>query len=115
MLALTNADRERHDRADLRFAARLSQYAKQHSEAMARRGYIFHSSEDELRRVLDGYQWSLGGENVGVGGSLERLQDAFMASQLHRKNILRRLFDHAAVGVFRDDDDHLWVTVIFYG
>jgi uncharacterized protein YkwD len=52
---------------------------------------------------------------VGVGGSLESLEAAFMNSPSHRENILRTSFAHAAVGVARDDDGHIWVTVIFYG
>ena len=81
---------------------------------MADHGYIYHSTGDQLRAQLDGYQWQLGGENVGVGGSLESLEDAFMASTEHRKNILRRVYDHAAVGIVRADD-RIWITVIFYG
>jgi uncharacterized protein YkwD len=114
MLALTNEDRQAREREDLAFAARLSRYAKLHSLAMARRGRIFHSSATQIRGALDGERWSLAGENVGVGSSLEGLQDAFMSSKLHRDNILRTTFRRAAVGVVRDDG-HLWVTVIFYG
>jgi uncharacterized protein YkwD len=51
---------------------------------------------------------------VGVGSTLESLEDAFMDSKKHRQNILRREFLHAAVGVVREDG-RLWVTVIFYG
>jgi uncharacterized protein YkwD len=51
---------------------------------------------------------------VGVGGSLDSLEDAFMASIDHRKNILRKVYDHAAVGIVRQDDA-IWITVIFYG
>ena len=114
MLALTNSDRVHHERATLSFADRLAAYAKSHSEAMANKGYIYHSTGDELREALEGYKWELGGENVGVGGSLESLEDAFMASEPHRENILRRLYDHAAVGIARADD-RIWITVIFYG
>ena len=114
MLALTNSDRTHHDRSALSFAERLAAYAKSHSEAMANKGYIHHSTGDQLREALEGYKWELGGENVGVGASLESLEDAFMASEPHRKNILRRVYDHAAVGIARADD-RIWVTVIFYG
>jgi len=114
MLALTNDDREARDRDNLGFAARLSRYAREHSRAMAQEGYLFHSTDDQLRHALDGYEWGIGGENVGVGGSLDSLEAAFMASKLHRENILRREFDHAAVGVVRSDG-RIWVTVIFYG
>jgi uncharacterized protein YkwD len=114
MLALTNDDRERRDRDELTFAARLSRYARRHSEAMARRGHIFHSRPGQIRAIMDGYEWSIAGENVGVGGSLPGLQQAFMSSQLHRQNILRPVFGHAAIGIVRDDG-HLWVTILFYG
>jgi uncharacterized protein YkwD len=114
MLALTNEDRTQHHRRALNFAAAISQYAKDHSQAMARRGHLFHSTGQQLSGVLQGHTWSIAGENVGVGGSLESLQDAFMASRLHRENILRPEFDRAAVGVVREDG-RLWVTVIFYG
>ena len=114
MLTLTNSDRMHHDRSALSFAERLAAYAKSHSEAMAAKGYIYHSTGGQLREALEGYTWELGGENVGVGASLESLEDAFMASEPHRKNILRRLYEHAAVGIARADD-RIWVTVIFYG
>jgi uncharacterized protein YkwD len=114
MLSLTNEDRRQHDRRALDFAGQISQYAKDHSRAMARKGYLFHSTGDQLRNLLDGRRWSIAGENVGVGGTLESLEDAFMDSEAHRQNILRHEFLRAAVGVFREDG-RLWVTVIFYG
>jgi len=114
MLALTNTDRANHDRHALTFNERLSHYAKAHSQAMADRGYLFHSTGDQLLAALAGYDWELGGENIGVGGSLEGLEEAFMASPPHRENLLRRVYEHAAFGIVRQDD-RTWITVIFYG
>ncbi len=114
LLALTNEARVRHDRARLALVDRLSHYAKRHSRAMADRGYLFHSDTSTLQRVLDPYHWSIGGENVGVGESIDGLQDAFMRSKPHRRNILRSAFDHTAIGAVRQGGK-LWVTVIFYG
>jgi uncharacterized protein YkwD len=114
MLALTNGDRAEHDRRALGFAGRLSRYAREHSQAMADRGYIFHSTADQLRAALGRYDWELGGENVGVGGSLEGLEEAFMASPPHRQNLLHRVYEQAAVGIVRQDG-RTWITVIFYG
>ena len=114
MLSLTNADRADHDRKALAFNEELSRYARTHSQAMANRGYLFHSTADQLREALDGYAWELGGENIGVGGSLEGLEEAFMASPPHRQNLLRRVYQHAAFGIVRQDG-RTWITVIFYG
>jgi uncharacterized protein YkwD len=114
MLSLTNDDRRHHERKALDFATAISDYAKAHSRAMASKGYLFHSTEGKLRNLLDGHNWSIAGENVGVGSTLVSLEDAFMDSKKHRENILRREFFHAAVGVVRQDG-RLWVTVIFYG
>lgn len=113
-LDLTNGDRARRDREALSLARALSRYATRHSRAMADRGFIFHSSEDDLRAALGGTEWVVAGENVGVGDSLDDLEDAFMASTEHRQNILARTYDHAAVGVVVQDG-RVWVTVVFYG
>lgn len=112
LLALTNEARVEHGRRALALDAGLSRYAKRHSRAMAEAGELFHS--EDLAAVLDGREWSVGGENVGVGTSLAGLQRAFLASKPHRRNILRRTYDHAAIGIVRSDGN-IWVTVIFYG
>ena len=112
MLALTNEDRTDREVAGLELNIRLSRVAKQHSLEMADAGSIYHSSN--LTGALAPYDWSIGGENVGSGGSLESLEKAFMASTAHRKNILRKSFDHVGIGVVKRDGTY-WVTLIFYG
>lgn len=112
MLELTNQDRSEHERAALALNEKLSRYAKRHSREMADAGYLFHSQD--LTARLKGLDWSVGGENVGVGTTLDGLEAAFMGSRPHRKNILRTTYDHAAIGVVRSDGK-FWVTVIFYG
>ena len=112
MFGLTNDDREARERRALDLNALLSRYAKRHSQAMADRGELFHTTN--LAAKLDGLDWSLGGENVGVGPSLPELESAFMASTPHRRNILERRFRDAAIGVV-ESNGSFWVTVIFYG
>jgi len=112
MLSLTNDDRAQHDKAVLRMNAVLSRYATHHSRQMATRGYLFHTAD--LSSKLKGLDWSIGGENVGVGSTLDGVEGAFMGSTPHRRNILRTGFDHAAVGVIHSNGS-FWVTVIFYG
>ena len=112
MLQLTNEDREDRDRDPLSLNERLSRYARRHSRDMADREELFHTPD--LAARLRGLDWSIGAENVGMGPSLHALQDAFMASRPHRKNILRAGFEHTAIGVV-ESDGTVWVTVIFYG
>ena len=112
MAPLINDDRADKDRAALELDLELSRYAKRHSQDMADAGELFHTSD--LAAKLKGKSWSIGGENVGMGPSLPDLEDMFMASTPHRRNILNREFDHVAVGVV-ESDGIFWVTVIFYG
>lgn len=112
VLTLTNQDRTERDKAALDLNAKLSRYAKAHSRDMAAKGYLFHSTD--LPSKLKGVDWSIGGENVGVGSTLDGLEGAFMHSKDHRKNILRKSFDHVAIGIVKADGS-FWVTVIFYG
>ena len=79
MLALTNEARATHDKAALDLNAKLSRYATRHSRQMANAGTLFHT--EDLADKLSGLDWSMGGENVGVGPSLTDLQDAFMGSR----------------------------------
>lgn len=114
LFGLTNEARVERDRDRLGLADRLSRYARRHSQAMADKGYLFHSDDRLLQKVLAPYDWSTGGENLGVGSDVEGVQDAFMQSRPHRRNILRTAYDRMAVGIVRQDG-RLWITVIFYG
>jgi uncharacterized protein YkwD len=113
-LALTNRDRAERDRGDVRLERAVSGYAMRHSREMADLGIIFHSTDDELRRALGGTGWSVAGENVGVGDSLEGLQAAFMQSSHHRRNLLSGSFDRAAIGIVVAYD-RVWITVVLFG
>ena len=115
MLRLTNASRVRHDVHRLRLDAGRTTRAHKHSAAMARRGTLYHTS-DPADYYLRGVRWSKWGENVGETstGDLSILQQAFMDSPVHRRNILDERFRKVGVGVVvRDGSD--WVTLFFYG
>ena len=87
----------------------LSDNARSHSNLMADRGELFHSSN--LGSVTTG--WERLGENVGVGpDDVSAMHTAFMSSSAHRKNILGD-FNYVGVGVTIDAEGFLWVTVIF--
>ena len=114
LLALTNDERASRGLQRLGQADRIARCAVRHSRRMADLGYLFHSGDAQLREALEGSGWSFAGENVGAGGALEDVQEAFMNSAPHRHNVLGRSYDHAAVGIV-EADGVVWVTVIFYG
>ena len=69
--------------------------ARRHSQEMADSGTIFHNPG--LAGEVAG-RWLLLGENVGMGGSCDDVQDALMKSPAHRKNILEPRFNAVGMG-----------------
>jgi uncharacterized protein YkwD len=115
MLNLTNASRADHGVHRLRLDSGRTTKAHKHSAAMARCDCgLFHTS-DPADFYLRGVRWSKWGENVGwTEGDLIGLQDAFMHSTVHRRNILDERFRKVGVGVVVRDGN-TWVTLFFYG
>jgi uncharacterized protein YkwD len=112
MFKLTNASRAHYGRAPLKLSWSLSYIAHQHSAAMAAKQTIFHTSN--LGYVIRNYSWTIAGENVGMGPDVWTLERAFMASPLHRANILNSHFRTCGVGVVSRGGT-IYVTVIFLG
>ena len=112
MLTWMNSSRNIHGAVDLYRVRSLREMADDHSRQMANAGRIFHtvSLGSKLRFVT----WSVAGENVGAGGSMRALFDAFMKSHAHRDNILKRGFRRVGIGVHAQDG-FVWVTLIFVG
>jgi uncharacterized protein YkwD len=107
-----------HERLDrniqrMRMSDRLVQIARAHSREMSASLSLYHNAE--LAQDLSSVNFSIAGENVGVGPSLESLHQAFMDSRPHRENILRGKFDHLGVGVIGSSDGRIWITVVFSG
>lgn len=69
--------------------------AQKWAEHMAATGTLAHSN---LTEGMDG-GWRKLGENVGRGGSIEVIHNAFMKSDGHRRNILDPAFTHLGTGV----------------
>jgi uncharacterized protein YkwD len=112
MLGWMNNARSDHGAAGLDRGWRLRALADEHSRQMANAGRIFHTTS--LGSRLTFVSWSVAGENVGAGGSMRSLYDAFMRSDPHRDNILRRGYRRVGIGVY-PHDGFLWVTLIFVG
>jgi uncharacterized protein YkwD len=112
MLGWMNSARSDRGQVVLGRAWRLRAMADEHSRQMASAGRIFHTAS--LGSKLTSVSWNVAGENVGAGGSMWALYEAFMKSAPHRDNILGRAFRRVGVGVYAHGG-FLWVTLIFVG
>jgi uncharacterized protein YkwD len=88
----------------------LNMVALKHTREMIARSRLYHTPENAFRRRVT--NWSVLGENVGVGDSVRQLHRAFMGSSAHRANAMSRSFRHIGVGALRSNG-RLWVTIIF--
>jgi uncharacterized protein YkwD len=114
-LCLINAERRARGLRGLRHNRRLGLAAQRHANDMARNDYFSHDSLDGRdfvdRIVRAGYVsrrsggWSLG-ENLAWGSGIEstprRIVAAWMGSEGHRYNILRRVYREIGFGLARD-------------
>lgn len=112
MFQLVNGSRRHHDLRALDLNATLSKKAWRHSKRMAERNSVYHTTD--LWSLVRRYRPSAWGENVGMAGTLKRMEILFMRSAPHRANILSSRFRHIGVGVVRARD-RIWVTLDFYG
>jgi uncharacterized protein YkwD len=112
MIGWMNTARSHHGQVPLDSGWRLRAMADEHSRQMASAGRIFHTAS--LGSKLTSLSWNVAGENVGAGGSMWALYEAFMKSDPHRDNILGRGFRRVGVGMYVHGG-FLWVTLIFVG
>lgn len=92
---LINSERRSVGSGPLVVLPELVEGARRHAARMAAEETIFHNKN--LGDITDG--WKLLGENVGRGGNIETLHQAFMKSPGHRDNLLNPVFDGVGVGV----------------
>ncbi|MPY92970.1 MAG: hypothetical protein GEV08_07850 [Acidimicrobiia bacterium] len=107
-LALTNAERARIGVGGLARDASLDEYARAHAVAMMGGGHIYHS---EIGNLL-GSWWTVG-ENVGVGPTVQPIQNALLASPPHYQNISLAEYTSMGVGVLADATGRIWTVHIF--
>lgn len=67
----------------------------------------------DMQQFLD--SWTLVGENMAFGPSVDSLFKAFMASSQHYANIAKAEFTSVGVGVVVSPDGTLWTSQIFAG
>jgi uncharacterized protein YkwD len=108
-----NEARDKHGARELAMRSFLVRAARKHSRWMAGTSQLVHSRD--LASYAGGRDWSVLGENIGYGPSMEVLHDAFMDSPPHRRNALNRRYEKVGVGMAVGDDGRIWVTVLFLG
>ena len=95
-VALVNQTRAAVGVAPLAVDGQLTALARQHAQAMADKGTIFHASPISAGVTAP---WIKLGENVGTGPSAPPIMDAFINSPKHYQNIVDPAFTYIGVGV----------------
>ncbi len=109
-LSTINAERSAAGLASLTMDDGLRAHARNHTQDMIASGEIYHSTSAELQAAA-GSDWSRLGENVGRGGDVPSLHQAFMDSPGHRANILGD-YNYVGIGT-ATGSGQLWVTIVF--
>lgn len=104
-----NAERGARGLRTLSVESDLTAVARRHSQRMAKDGAIYHNPN--LGSEVRG--WRTVGENVGRGRTVQKIHDAFMASDYHARNIVDPAMNQLGVGVAYGDDGRIYVTQIF--
>jgi hypothetical protein len=113
LVRLTNEDRAAAGLAALGHDPAASSVARAWATSMADRSTLEHNPN--LVRDVEAFvtrDWTRIGENVGYGPRPGPIQDAFMASSGHRRNVLGQ-YNRVGVGAVRDGNGQLWVAVVF--
>jgi hypothetical protein len=108
-VSLLNGERSSRGVAKLPVSGDLTSIARRHSERMAADGRIYHNNA--LPSQVGG-NWKAIGENVGRGGSVDAVHQAFMGSSSHRSHILDGRYNQVGVGVAVRDGT-VYVTQVF--
>lgn len=92
---LVNQTRAQYGRSYLRDNLQLDQKAQAWAEYLASQNTLKHSN---LPSGIS-YQWRSLAENVGYGGSIEQVHQAYLNSAGHRANILDPRWNYMGTGV----------------
>jgi uncharacterized protein YkwD len=89
-----NADRRVYGRSNLSIHDQAQAKAQAWAEKLASEGRLYHSNLESGITA----RWCGLGENVGYGGTVAKIQDAYMASAGHRANVLNTTWNGVGVG-----------------
>ncbi|MEU2181619.1 CAP domain-containing protein [Streptomyces thermolilacinus] len=112
-----NAERDRAGCPPVRPHARLHVAAQKHSDDMARRDYVAHTSPDGegpvQRLAAVGYRWSAYGETLGTGyPTPAAVLDAWLNSSAHRAVILDCRHRHVGIGLHPGAGRPRWTQLL---
>jgi uncharacterized protein YkwD len=111
---VTNNQRERHDRVELRHQDCVQRYAVRQAKRMARRDRMYHQ---DLGPILRDCGLRTVGENVAYGYPSGRaaVNQGWMRSEGHRRNILDPAFRLLGAGARRSEDGTWYAAQVFGG
>jgi uncharacterized protein YkwD len=111
--SLANSARVSKGLSTLKDTSGLNIVAQRHAERMADADMIFHNENRKSEADAEGVNWTLIGENVGVGKDAASVHDGFMASPGHRDNILYADYNSIGVGAAVGKDGSIFITQLF--
>jgi uncharacterized protein YkwD len=128
-LALVNASRKAQSLPPLTLALKLTMAAQFHASDMLKRSYFAHASPEgktlaDRYRAAGGSRWLLTAENIAYFSNkpapvtdafLKMLQESWMNSPGHRKNILLKGITEFGFGLAVDATGHLYAVQTFAG
>lgn len=109
----TNHHRDKRDRTDLRADSCVQKFAVRQARRMARQDRMFHQA---LRPILRKCHLTTVGENVAYGYPNGRsvVNEGWMHSTGHRRNILNPSYRLLGMGA-RQSDDGTWYAAQVFG
>jgi len=114
VVPLTNKDRAGAGLASLSRNPCLDSVASRYAEQMARSGVMAHNpgAGAAVTGCRPNATW---GDNVGTAQPCDtaELEEKWMASPTHRRNILHGAFTQIGVGAWTDERGGCWVQVLF--
>lgn len=116
---LINRERSKARLSALEWDDRVASVARNYSRQMARENFFDHY-DPEGRTVIERaakLRWSKIGENLFMGDEIPNFEafavKGWMRSTTHRNNILDREWNATGIGVYKTNDDRIYVTQVF--
>lgn len=87
--------------------------ARRQAQAMSAAGNIYHTADLAGAANAQNLDWLNLGENVGIGPSVQAVQEAFLNSPGHLANIVKPSYNAVGVGATADSREALFFTQSF--